>query len=112
MKIFCYFVLIVGFLIFYQQEPVFSLVIVSIAAGSYIFFKVKKKGSRGASSGFFYSGNKHSSLNKVDNLVDLILVQQLLTDNFIKIGSNKKQEEKEQEIEKIKNEVLDLFEDF
>jgi len=114
MKIFCYFVLIIGFLIFYQQEPVLTLVIVAITAGSYFFFKRKKKSSKGASSGLFFSGKNQRSANKFNDLLMLMAFQQVFKeDSFDTQKSlNKEYYKKEKEIDKIKNEVLDLLEEY
>ncbi|MHA1490964.1 MAG: hypothetical protein ACTSRI_15120 [Promethearchaeota archaeon] len=112
MKNFCYFALIIGFLIFYQQEPVLTLVIVAISAGSYFFFKRKKKSSKGASSGLFFSGKNQSSVNKFKDLLVLMVLQEFFKDDPIEERPNKNQDKKEEEIDKIKNEVLDLLEEY
>jgi len=104
-KLFCYFVLIVAFLTFYQKDTVFTLVIVALAAGGYLYFKLKKRGN-------ISSNKKNPSVSKTNNLYDLIMAQQLLRDNGLEMGTNNIQKNKVKNIEAKKKEIRDLFEEF
>jgi 5-bromo-4-chloroindolyl phosphate hydrolysis protein len=55
MKGMCYIVLIIAFLMFYQREPIFTIIIIGIVAGLYLFFRSRKSSSRRRRGGFFSS---------------------------------------------------------
>lgn len=112
----CCVVLILAFLIYYQTNPVFTIVIVVIGLGVYIFYKSKISGT-GSSSRVsqFLSGRAPQEDNRnIDNLVSLIMLQQLITsspDDRIhgQIDQDLKKTQ-ENRLEKIQNEVLELLE--
>lgn len=117
MKGMCYIILIVAFLMFYQREPVFSVVIIGIAVAVYLFFRSRRSGTRRGRSGVFSSllgGNQQQDRN-IDDLITLMMVQQLFQESnnsTCSIPPNENQLSKyEQEIEKTKNEILELFDE-
>ncbi len=72
---------------YYQQEPAFTLVIVFLIVGVFIFFKVKKKGLNGnLSRGMFGFGKGNSTPSNGMDPLSMLLFQQSfmnqgLTDN-------------------------------
>jgi hypothetical protein len=117
MKIFIYFALIVAFLMFYQNNPVFTVVIIIIALGIYLFYR-SRKGNRGNSrSGFrFLSGKESHQNDSTDDLITLMMIQQIFspstTPDYIRyIPPNDTKQVEESEIDKIKREVLELLGD-
>lgn len=118
MKGMCYIALIIAFLMFYQREPIFTVVIIGLAIGLYLFFKSRKSSSRGGGRGFLSAltgrANNQQERN-IDNMITLMMVQQLFSDNSSKnLSSNTKQFEKKEnshqkEMKRIKEEVLSLF---
>lgn len=118
MKVMCYIVLIVAFLMFYQREPIFTLVIIGIAVGVYLFFKSRKSSSRGGSRGFFSAitgrGNDQQDRN-IDDMITLMMLQQLFSNTSTfnppqnAQNPNKNSDSKEDEIQRIKEEVLSLL---
>ena len=111
MKGFCYIVLILGFFIFYQQNPVYAIIIIALFIGIYLFFKSRSSSRKGAFG--FLSGKQTQYGSKIDDLITLMMIQQLMTPSNRDNHSLKdmKKKEREDNIEKIKNEVLDLLEE-
>ena len=120
MKGMCYIVLIVAFLMFYQREPIFSIIIIGIAIALYLFFKSRKSSSRGRRGGFLsaITGRENDPQEKnIEDLITLLILQQLFSEN-----SNKKANQnvdqvpsarnsQELEMQKMKKEILDLFQE-
>lgn len=111
MKFLCYLVLIVAFMMYYQQNPVYTIVIIAIGIGLYVFFKARKNKS-GILSKFF--GRDHSVADdRMDDLITLFMLQQMF--NSSSQIQNRGQENKnknthKEELEKIKQEILELLE--
>ncbi len=113
MKGFCYIVLILGFFIFYQQNPVYSIVIIVLFIGVYLFFKSRSSGSHNGVFGFF-SGKNAQQGNRMDDLITLMVIQQLMnksSQNNEYTIKNDRKEEKDKQIDKIKQEVLELLDE-
>ncbi|TFF90375.1 MAG: hypothetical protein EU548_03315 [Promethearchaeota archaeon] len=117
MKGMCYLVLIVAFLMFYQREPFFSIIIIGAALGLYFLFRARRVGKRGGSRGFLASllQGTQTQDDKVGDLITLMMVQQLLQDNNKSHSINKPQKsqfsKREEEIDQTKKEILDLFDE-
>ena len=116
MKGLCYLVLIIAFFIYYQQNPIFTVVIVIIGLGVYFYFKSRKSNSSGTFA--FFSKRSSSNQNKsMEDLIKFMMLQQILgspassTHSREKNDNLMKENDYEEQIEVIKNEVLDLFED-
>lgn len=113
MKGYCYIALILGFFIFYQQNPIYAIIIIVLFIGVYLFFKSRSSGSNRGVFGFF-SGKNTQQDNRMDDLITLMMIQQLMnspsesSDNRI---NNDKRKEEDQQIDKIKQEVLELLEE-
>jgi len=77
MKIFLYFVLIIAFLLFYQQNPFYAALMVALLIGLILFFKLRRRNGNFGRGIFF--GGKYDKLDKrFDDLMLLILLQQVL----------------------------------
>ncbi|MFX0106023.1 MAG: hypothetical protein ACFE75_11095 [Candidatus Hodarchaeota archaeon] len=111
MKGFCYIALIIGFFIFFQQNPIYAIIIIVLFVGVYLFFKSRSSGSKGGLFGFL-SGKQPQQDSKIDDLITLMMIQQLMnpssqnSDNQLKDKKRKNHDE----IDRIKKEVLDLLE--
>ena len=117
MKIIIYFALIVAFLMFYQSNPVYTIVIITIALGTYFLYR-SRKGKCGNSRGGirFLSGKESHQSDSTDDLITLMMIQQIFSPSTVPDYSrynvpNDKTQEEESEIDRIKREVLELLGD-
>ena len=113
MKVFIYFILIIAFLMFYRQNPVFAVIIIGLILGIYLFFKARK--SRGTSApGSFLSGFRRSQTNNMDDFLKFLLLQQITNSRSPSLVQNsttpKKISKRQEQIEKTQKEVLELLE--
>ncbi len=117
-KIFCYAALIVAFLLSYQKNPVYTLIIITIAIGALLFYKSKKNKNSGQTS-FLFSGKPSRKNNGMSELTTLILLQRFLSPGPLVPSYREndpqdlqpKMSEKELKIEQIEREILDLLQD-
>ncbi len=99
---------------FYQQNPVFSIVILLIFIGLYLFFKSRKRrGMPGHRGGLFFSGRQPYQNTNMDDLITLVMLQQLFDKpNGINSAHNKDTlNNKNDEIDRTKKEILQLLEE-
>lgn len=115
MKVLLYFVLIIAFLMFYQQSPVFAIIIIVIFLASFLYYKSRKSGASFGRGGFF-SGNQPQNQDNINSLITLVMLQQM----FNKPGNSpandkplndKSTIEREKAIEKTRMEILQLLEE-
>jgi hypothetical protein len=110
MKAFCYLVLIIGFFMFFQQSPVYAVIVIGAIAVGYLYIKSKRSQSSGSGFLGLMKGNPQQSTSTFDDLVTLMMIQQLLGTN-----TNHKSEEidtsHKEHIDTIKQEVLDLLDE-
>ena len=104
---------VVAMLMFYQKEPVYTLVIVGVGLFFYLFYKARKSGN--GLLGTFLSGNQTSVQNRnFDDLMALIMLQQLLSNNpqgsSVSREITEESQKRREEIDKVQREVLDLLE--
>ncbi|MHA2280724.1 MAG: hypothetical protein ACXAC5_07720 [Promethearchaeota archaeon] len=110
MKGYCYIVLVIGFFMFYQQNPMYAVIVIGIFIAGYILIKSRKSG-KGVSG--LFRGKGAQPHNNMDDLITLMMLQQLTSnsntrqDNF----EEKASREHEKEIEKVKQEVLALLDE-
>lgn len=112
MKGYCYIVLIIGFFVFYQQNPVYAIVIIALFIGVFLFFKSRKSSSR--RFGFFSGKSAQHQESRIDDLVTLMVIQQLLNTNSQDSDTrvyNDSERDRKQQIDKIKQEVLNLLDE-
>ena len=111
MKGFCLIAVVVAMLMFYQKEPVYTIIIVGVGLVLYLYYKAKKSGK--GFLGSFFSGNQSSQERNFDDLVALMMLQQLISSNPQNNTASKQISEeskkRREEIEKTQKEVLDLL---
>lgn len=111
MKGFCLVAVVIAMLMFYQKEPVYTLVIIGVGLFFYLFYKARKGGN--GLLGAFMSGKQTSQDRNFDDLMALIMLQQLLSNNPQNSSASSKISEENQkrrgEIDKIQKEVLGLL---
>ena len=104
---------VVAMLMFYQKEPVYTLVIVGVGLFFYLFYKARKSGGGKGLLGVFMSGNQTSQNRNFDDLMALIMLQQLLSNNPQNSSASRdiseESQKRREEIDKIQREVLDLL---
>jgi hypothetical protein len=110
-KSYCLIAIVIAMLMFYQKEPVYTLIIVGVGLALYLYYKAKK-GGKGI-IGSFFSGQQTSQDRNFDDLVTLLMLQQLITSNPQSNTAAKQISEesrkRREEIEKTQREVLDLL---
>jgi len=110
MKGYCYIVLIIGFFMFYQQNPMYAIIVIGVCAVGYILIKSRKSGS--GISGFF-KGKTPQTNSNMDDLITLMMLQQLTNNSNSKIERSDESEDNDHEnhVEKMKQEALALLDD-
>ncbi|GAH04863.1 unnamed protein product [marine sediment metagenome] len=103
--------IVIAMLMFYQKEPVYTLVICGVGLTLYLYYKAKKSGK--GLLGSFFSGPQSSQERNFDDLVALMMLQQLISSNPQTNTASKQISEdsrkRKEEIEKTQKEVLDLL---
>lgn len=98
-------------LIFFQKEPVYTVIIVGIGLAIYLYYKAKKSGK--GVLGSFFSGQQSAQDRNFDDLLTLMMLQQLVSSNPQNNTASKQISEESRkrrdEIEKTQREVLDLL---
>ena len=110
MKGYIYIVLIIGFFMFYQQNPMYAIIMIVIFIAGYILVKSRKSGSGLLG---FLKGKAPQSNSNMDDLITLMMLQQLTNNNNSRIErvEDTDSNEHEQYIEKVKQEALALLDD-
>ena len=116
MKALCYLVLIVAFLMYYQQNPVATVVIIFIALCAFLFFRSKRNNNGNIRRGFLKGAHSIQD-NHMNDLITLIMLQQLLNPSSSNQNNKnyvleEKRSDKEIEIEKVKRDILELLEEY
>ena len=111
MKGYCLIAIVVAMLMFYQKEPVYTIVIVGVGLTLYMYYKAKKSGK--GLLGSFFSGPQSSQERNFDDLIVLMMLQQLISsnpqNNTASKQISKESKKHREEIEKTQKEVLDLL---
>lgn len=110
MKAYCYLVLILGFFMFFQQSPLYAVIVIGAIVIGYLYIKSKRSQSGGSGFLGFMKGNPQQNTRNYDDLITLMMLQQLIGTN----NNHKVQEidsSHKEEIDQIKQEVLDIFDD-
>ena len=109
-KIFCYGVLIVAFLLFFQNDPFVALIILTIIFALVLFVR-KRKNNRGGSIFSFLSGKSFNQTTQLNDLVMALALENLLNNSKENSFENNPEiDEKKKQIEIIKEEVMELLE--
>lgn len=111
MKVLCYFVLIIGLFLFYQQNPLYAIIIIGVLLVGYLYIKSRKSRAGGGGLFGFMKGNQPQQNADMDNLITVILLQQLLNSSSTQYSQEKKKNPEEEKIEKTKQEILELFDE-
>lgn len=95
---------------FYQQSPMYAIIVIVIFIAGYIFIKSRKSGS--GISGFF-KGKGAQQHNNMDDLITLMMLQQLTSNSNSDFRRYQEEADSEHEnhIEKVKQEALALFDE-
>ena len=110
MKAYCYLVLILGFFMFFQQSPLYAVIVIGAIVIGYLYIKSKRSQSGGSGFLGFMKGNPQQNTRNYDDLITLMMLQQLIGTN----NNHKVQEidsSHKEEIDQIKQEVLDIFDE-
>lgn len=111
MKSYCLIAIVIAMLMFYQKEPVYTLVIVGVGMALYLYYKAKKSGKGGI--GALFSGQQSPQERNFDDLMALMMLQQLISSNPQNSTASQQISEesmkRREEIEKTQKEVLDLL---
>ncbi len=110
MKGYFYIVLIIGFFMFYQQNPMYAIIVIGVIAVGYIIVKSRKSGSGLAG---FFKGKTPQTNSNMDDLITLMMLQQLTNNSNSRVENidENRNNDHENHIEKVKQEVLDLLDD-
>jgi len=84
-KIICFFVMVIAFFSFYQQNPLFTLGIIFVVIIGFLFYKKRKSGKR--SMGSPYMGQIGSRSSKYEKILSLLMVTQLMNTKSFSEGS-------------------------
>lgn len=103
-------VLAIGFFMFYQQSPVYAVIMIVIFIAGYVFVKSRKSGS-GVFG--FLKGKSSQSNSHMDDLITLMMLQQLTNNSTFRREPFEDQTENDHEkhIEKVKQETLALLDE-
>ena len=109
-KGYCYIVLVIGFFIFYQQNPMYAIIIIGVFIVGYIVVKSRKSGS---GIGGFLSGKNSQPNSTMDDLITLMMLQQLTnnSNSDLKQFEDRSNNDQEEQIERVKQEALALFDE-
>jgi len=114
MKGFCYIVLIIGFFIFFQQNPVYAVIFIGIFIVGYLYVKSKRSGSSGGVFGFM-KGNPQHQDGKFNDIMTLMMLQQLFSNSGSQTterqNETSREKNNEDQIEQTKQEVLELLDE-
>ena len=113
MKGLFYIILIIGFFMFYQQSPIYAVIIIIVFIVGYLFIKSRRSGSSGLFG--FMKGNVHQQNSNMDDVITMIMLQQLFnnsnSNSYQKNDENSKENNRDIKLEVITQEILDLLDD-
>jgi hypothetical protein len=99
---------------FFQQNPVYAVVIMGIIIGGYLYIKSKRSGSSGGVFGFM-KGNPQQQNDSLNDIITLMMLQQLFnnpnTQNSERYFLQSEKEGKEDQIDQTRREVLELLDE-
>ena len=110
-KGFCLIAIVVTMLMFYQKEPLYTVVIIGIGVVIYFVDKAKKSGN--GLLGTLFSGNQSQQDSRLDDLIALMMLQQLTSANSQNNSATRQISEearkRRETIDKTQKEMLDLL---
>ncbi len=106
-KFCCYLVLAVAALIYFQKNPIYTIVIIGLGFGLYFFVKTKKNGGPG---GIFLGSRQFEQQESFNTALSFLMLQQLLNDDRKEDSDQDASDrQKEDELDKHKREISELF---
>lgn len=98
---------------YYQKNPIYTIVIIGIGISLYIFFRSRK--GKGGILGKFLGGTRSDTDERMDDLITLFMLQQMFNNSPQRQARANGEEDniknkRYEEIEKTKQEILDLLE--
>ncbi len=109
MKGYCFLILAVAFLMYFQKEPVFTVIILAIGIVMYFFIKARKSG-KGLFS--FMGGSMDPQQDRMNDVITLLMLQQLISDTPKNQPPSSVQKKQEVPTEPIEKEIMALFEKY
>lgn len=94
MKAFLYMALVVAFIVIFQQNPLFGVILIAFLGGGYLYFKSRKNGGR---MGLMRSGRMPVVKDQTQILLTYMLLQQLSTNNNTNSSHNLLERKDDQE---------------
>ncbi len=108
---YCLVAIVIAVLMFYQKEPVYTVLIVGVGVVLYLVYKAKKSGN--GLLGSFFGGNQSHQDRNFDDLVALMMLQQLVSDNSQNTNASQRISEeskkRRESVSKVQKEVRDLL---
>jgi len=105
----CYIILIVAFFIFYQQNPVYAIVIIMIFAVGFLFIRSRKGRPNSGFLGFL-KGKQDYQNNHMNDLITIMMLQQLIGDSHPKEREIERNIDRDL-IEEKRREIMELFDE-
>ena len=95
---------------FYQQSPIYAIIMIVIFIAGFIFVKSRKSGSGIAG---FFKGKATQSNTNMDDLITLMMLQQLTNNSNSRFerAEDNDSVNHENHIEKMKQEALELLDE-
>ncbi len=101
-------ILAVAFLIYFQKNPIYTVIIIGLGFGVYFFVKSRKKGGSGGL--FFGSRTYEQQQESFNTAFSLIMLQQLLNEDRAEESElDELDRQKEAELEKRKQEISNII---
>ncbi|MFX1324095.1 MAG: hypothetical protein ACFE8N_04000 [Promethearchaeota archaeon] len=110
MKSMCWIIIIIAFFIYFQQNPMYAILVMAAVVFGYILVKSRRSDSK---RGFFsfLKGSDSQENRYLDDVITIMMLQQLFNGSNGLHEQEKVNNKKEIEIEKIKQEILELLDD-
>ncbi|KKM17732.1 hypothetical protein LCGC14_1672810 [marine sediment metagenome] len=95
---------------FYQQSPIYAIVIIIVFIVGYLFIKSRRSGSSGLFG--FMKGNAQQQNSNMDDVITMMMLQQLFNNsNSYQRNDDNIKEKRELELEETTQEILKLLDD-
>ena len=95
-------------MMYFQKEPIYTVVIIGIGVAVYIYFKSRK--GKGGVFGKFLGGSSQDSEDRMNDLILFFMLQQMANTSSQESVREQKKDKKQDHADKLKQEVLELLE--
>jgi len=109
MKILCFIIIGIAFLVFYQQNPMVCLIMIILILGGYIFIKFRKASLKQGLFGKYFKKNSPNTANNTEKILTYILLDKYFSTDVSNIESKNSISSKNEYIEEQKQKVLKLL---